>query len=396
MTSTPIAAVQMRESIPLFCAGVSDSVAMTFTRESISSVEPYGRGASSAAACGSSSGVAASTRPAEFMASVMTLDTLHEEASFMDDLPAKPAGALHMGTLTPKSAAKAAERARQVAESAGFGDEQLFDLPNDLPDPTFAPSAAMTPVPAAAPASSHTTAAASPAMSDISLKEATSARSRGVYSGAKGKAPTSTAKKEAVMSTPLLRLAADASASPRIGGKPIVSTVRKLMGTPAGPTTSRPGSTLPSTSKPLGRLAGPSSGIKGPGQHTPAGAVGGIKGLGMHTPAAAAGHVSGIKGHGLRTPSTAAKPVSLAPAGTPAAAGRAAASPAFVATPASVATPTLMPAAAAQARAGPAAVMPNMPASWNTPLAQMQQLPMDFAVSACMCTVNAMHPHVVL
>jgi hypothetical protein len=54
-------------------------------------------------------------------------------------------------------------------------------------------------------------------------------------------------------------------------------------------------------------------------------------------------------------------------------------------TPGSVATPTLVLAGAQSRSAGgaiPIAAMPVMPTSWNTPMAQMQQLPMDAAVSA--------------
>ena len=76
-----------RDSIPLFVRdsyAVSDSVSLD--RQSLNGLEPFGRSTHHTAAPATASAAAA---PPSHAASSMPLGTLHEEASFMEDLPPK-------------------------------------------------------------------------------------------------------------------------------------------------------------------------------------------------------------------------------------------------------------------------------------------------------------------
>eukprot|EP00983_Pelagomonas_calceolata_P087512 1156973-Pelagomonas_calceolata.AAC.3 len=137
-----------RDSIPLFVRdsfAVTDSVSLE--RQSLNGLEPFGRAHLPMQAAPASAVPQTPAAP---------LGTLHEEASFMEELPPKvsarapmcvrPMAELQRPSQTPGAMQRSAVRAARAASAAGFDDHDLSDLPDNLPDPMM-----ISPAPAPPP-----------------------------------------------------------------------------------------------------------------------------------------------------------------------------------------------------------------------------------------------------
>ncbi|KAJ9520317.1 hypothetical protein QJQ45_030217 [Haematococcus lacustris] len=373
--SSPVPRVpimSMRESIPLFVREsflVSDSVSLE--RLSLNSVEPFGRHTSG---CNNTSAVTTSARPASLMASVMVLDTLQEDESFVQELPPKPAAALHTshsGQLP--GPLKAGTRAARVAS---IEDDQLGDLPNDLPDPVH-PGIDNTPTVPAEPSTAVVMDTTEPAPGPAAPGAAPGKQGAAVRGRVPGpnvgsmpakqrpglafKLPAAGNATLTGSGTPLMKLGStDPGATPLMAGtKASARTPNALLSvkkTMAGPTLTAPSpATVP---RPMQQAQQP--GTANPLSKTPY--------VSSRVPAAPACP---------NTPPPQQAPCTLA-------------GPAATAANSTEGTMDISPVAglgrvdlSAHSPAGyQIAVAPGMPASWNTPLAQMQALPMDFALHA--------------